>query len=124
MKPIKLVQAPVVQGRSRGRRIGIPTINVEPSAAPKELSHGIYACWITVSGKRYRGAMHFGPRPAFDDTETLEVHILDELITEVPKTVDLEVVKRLRDVENFSNTKELVARINQDISETRAILEA
>lgn len=123
LKPIAIRGANVVPGRGRGKTIGIPTINVEISSAPAELTHGIYACDVLLNGKKYMGAMHFGERPAFNDTETLEVHIIDETVTEVPATIDMTVVERLRGVEDFTTTEALVARIREDIDRARAILQ-
>ncbi len=120
--PIVLKQANVITGRSRGRRIGIPTINLELANLPKELKLGIYACWIMINDKKYRGAMHYGLRPVFKDTETLEVHILDETIMDEPKTVDLEIVGFIRDVEDFPSPEALVERIRRDIEEARLML--
>lgn len=120
--PLTIKEAVVIPGRSRGRRIGIPTLNIDLRAIPKELEHGIYACWITVNGKRLMGAMHYGPRPVFKDSETFEVHVLDAALAESPKTVDIEIVARIRDVENFASTEALKETIAADIAAVRAIL--
>jgi FAD synthase len=108
MRSISIRSAPTVSGASRGQRMGIPTINVDPASASKKLEHGIYACWITVDGKRYRGALHYGPRPAFSDPSvTLEIHVIDALIQRLPASVDLEIVEKIRDIENFESTEAL-----------------
>ena len=119
---ILIAGAAVVSGSARGRRIGIPTLNIELSSAPKELSHGIYACFISLGGKKYRGAMHYGPRPVFKDTETFEVHVLDAVIDEPPSTIDLEVIAKIRDVKDFPSTEALKEAIAADIAATRAML--
>ncbi len=124
LKPIVMKGATVVPGRGRGKTIGIPTINVEISSAPKELTHGIYACDVFLSGKKYMGAMHFGERPAFKDSETLEVHIIDETVNDVPSTIDMTIVAKLRGVEDFTTTEALVARIQEDIDKARVILQS
>lgn len=123
-EPLRIAAAPVVPGASRGRRIGIPTINVELSIIPKKLRHGIYACWILWNGKKYPGALHYGPRLVFNDSETCEVHVLDAIIDQTPKTVDIEIIARIRDVRNFKSTEALKQAIAADIEATRAILKA
>ncbi len=123
-KAIVISKATIVSGAGRGRRIGIPTLNIELSSAPKELTQGIYACWIILDGTRYKGAMHFGPRPVFKDSETLEVHVIDEAIAETPKTTDVEIVARIRGVENFPSVEALIEAIQSDIDASRAILSA
>jgi len=87
----------------------IPTINLEPPDPRKLLPpDGVYAVSVTVgrreagNEKRYGGMMNQGPRPTFgDQARTLEVHLFDfdgELYGE---TVDVEWVRRLRDVQAF-----------------------
>lgn len=122
LEPIIITSAPTIRGSSRGKKLGIPTINVDPSSAPKELQHGIYACWITIGTKQYGGAMHYGPRPVFQDVDSLEVHVLDATIDEVPRTVTIKVVARIRDVQDFPCATALMERIAEDMKEARAIL--
>lgn len=123
-EPVVMKNAVVVHGAGRGRRMGIPTLNMELSSAPKDFQHGIYACWIMVDGKKLMGAMHYGLRPAFKDSETLEVHVIDALIDKAPDTVDLIVVARIRDVEDFPDAEALIRKINDDIKAVRGILTA
>ncbi len=118
----QITAAKVVSGSARGRRIGTPTINIDPAQAPKELRHGIYACRISIAGKRYMGAMHYGLRPVFKDTETLEVHVLDATIERAPETVNIEIVGKIRNVKDFPGPEQLKEAIGQDIEAVRAML--
>ncbi len=68
------------------------------------------------------GAMHYGPRPVFNDSESFEIHILDEVIDVPPLDIIVEIVARLRDVQNFPDADALKAAIVEDIRQTRAIL--
>ncbi len=113
----------VVSGRSRGRRLGIPTINIDLSCVPKELKHGIYACWIWLNGKKHMGSIHYGLRPVFNDSETFEVHVLDTLIEVAPACVDILIVSRIRDIRNFDGPEGLKSAIAADIQATRAMLQ-
>lgn len=124
MKPIHFSNMQTIVGRSRGRAIGTPTINLDFSLLPDDFQHGIYACWITLGEKKFAGAMHYGPRPVFQDDVALEVHVLDALIEHVPATVDLEIAERIRDVQNFPSVQALQAAIASDIDAARGILRA
>ena len=110
-----------VTGASRGRRMEIPTINIDPTLA-KDLLHGVYAAWVTIAGKKYMGALHVGPRPVFKDSVSFEVHVLDADFANLPETVDLAVIEKIRDIEDFPSVEALKERIAGDIRETRAIL--
>jgi riboflavin kinase/FMN adenylyltransferase len=67
--------------------------------------------------------MNQGPRPTFgDQARTLEVHLFDfdgELYGE---TVDVEWVRRLRDVQAFPSREALVAQLERDRQAARATL--
>ena len=102
--------------------MGIPTINIDLAAVPPAFGHGIYACRISFAGRKYMGALHYGPRPVFKDTVSFEVHVIDETLPELPLSVDLEIVGRIRDVANFADAEALATRIRQDVEETRAML--
>lgn len=70
----------IVPGAGRGRRIGIPTINIA-TACDVGLAHGIYFCMVEMPphiGGEYYGAMHFGPRPTFGDPVPMcEIHLVE-----------------------------------------------
>ncbi len=119
----------VVQGKGRGRRIGVPTINLEiPEAVP--LNPGIYACWGRfLHGETLRpteammGALHYGPVPVFDQDEySLEVHLIDKTGWFFPDFVELDVVGYIREVKNFSDAGKLVRQIEKDIDQIIQVL--
>ncbi len=121
-KPVQIKHAKTVSGRSRGTRLGFPTINIDLVSAPQELAHGIYACWIFLNDQKYMGAMHYGDRPVFQDTKTFEVHVIDGEIRNFPEEVDVDVIARLREVLHFETTEALQEAIATDILNVRAIL--
>lgn len=122
-EPLEIRSAPVEQGAARGRELGYPTINVALRSAPPSLTHGIYACWVTANSQTFKGAMHYGPRPVFNDTETLEIHLIDAVIDVSPRTIDIAVIAKIREVEDFPSTEALLRKIAEDIQTVRAILE-
>jgi len=119
--PIK-IRARVIRGAGRGRRLGIPTINLDPSAMQRispsalHLIEGIWACRALLP-KAYWGVLHFGPRPVFDEEEkSLEVYLFDfEPKTKIPEELDIEIYGYIREIMNFKSPKELVERIGEDI---------
>jgi len=121
------IRGNVVRGAGRGRTIGIPTINLEPPDPRKLLPpDGVYAVRVrrgAESTEQYGGMMNQGPRPTFgDQARTLEVHLFDfdgELYGE---TVDVEWVRRLRDVQAFPSREALVAQLERDRQAARATL--
>lgn len=114
-----------VKGDGRGKQLGFPTINLH---IPWNLvlTSGIYACWITIDGTRYAGALHFGSVPTFDKVErTLEIYVLtdEDLPNEKIKKaqISVEVVSKLREVIKFEDVKDLKKQIAQDVDNSRAL---
>ena len=101
--------------------IGSPTLNLKVREVPKKLRHGIYACIATWNKRSRDAVMHFGPRPVFRAGPACEVHVL-EAFRITPKTVTVEVCKRLRSVRNFPSVEALKRQIAKDIAQARAML--
>ena len=116
--------ASTTHGAGRGKRIGTPTINLNLEDVPKEVTHGIYACYATIEDKKYPAVAHFGPRPVFQDTEAFEVHLLDTHIEKFPESITVELVKYLRDVQDFPSTEALLDAIQKDILAAKSILQS
>ena len=118
------VRGRVVRGAGRGRTIGIPTINLD-SPDPRKLlpPDGVFAVQVTIGQRRFGGMMNQGPRPTFGEpARTLEIHLFDfdgELYGE---TVNVEWVRRLRDVQAFASREALVAQLERDRQAARASL--
>ena len=121
------IRGKVVRGAGRGRTIGIPTINLESPDARKLLPpDGVYAVRVRIldPGSRLLGGMmNQGPRPTFgDQARTLEVHLFDFEGELYGETVDVEWVRRLRDVQAFPSRDALVAQLERDRQAARATL--
>ncbi len=70
----------IVSGYRMGRTIGFPTANIAVDTPNKLLpKEGVYAVWVFLLGKRYKGMLYIGKRPTLQngDNQTVEVHILD-----------------------------------------------
>lgn len=119
------IRGEVVRGAGRGRSIGVPTLNLAPPDRRKLLPpDGVYAVRVALaSGERYGGMMNQGPRPTFAEHErTLEVHLFDfsgELYGEM---VQIEWVRRLRDVQAFPSRDALIAQLERDRQAARGSL--
>ncbi len=113
-----------IKGKGRGKLLGYPTINLEiPSNFNEE--EGIYAGWVWIGIKKYKGAFHFGPVPTFHEKEkSLEVFLIgaDERDLKNIDAVEIELVKKTRDVVNFSSQENLIKQIGIDIGEIQRIL--
>lgn len=121
--PIRFISSPIA-GAGRGKKLNVPTINLDLQTVPIAMQHGVYACLVSLDGGKtwLQSATHYGPRPVFQDSVSFEVHLLDTTVALAPESIQVQVIARLRDVQNFPGPDELKAAIAQDISQTRAIL--
>ncbi|MBI3366280.1 riboflavin kinase [Candidatus Roizmanbacteria bacterium] len=115
-----------VKGKGRGKLLGYPTINLEiPSMFIED--EGIYASWVMIEDKKYKGALHFGPVPTFGEkAKSLEVFLIgaDEkkLRNLKASIIEIVLVKKIRDILSFSNPKDLSQQITMDVEEIDRIL--
>lgn len=119
-------QSKHIKGMGRGKNLGFPTINL---TIPEELllDDGIYAAWIDIGGRAYKGALHFGPVPTFNERETqLEVHLIDVTDDNFPNTdgidIEVDVVEKIREVQRFDETVDLIEQIARDVEKVQKIL--
>ncbi len=116
-----MIRGKVVHGEGRGHALGIPTLNVEVAAL--DLPYGVYAVWLLWENQRLPGVMNWGSRPTFHEEEPrMEVHVLDFEGNLYGEEVEVDVVTKLRGVQNFSSKEELVAQIHKDIEGARGRL--
>ena len=122
-RPFQLVGT-VVLGDGRGRTLGYPTANLEVEARMVTPGHGVYAGWAEVGGGRWKAAVNVGVRPTFDGHDvTIEAHLLDFSEDLYGQEMRLDFVARLRDEIRFPSVEKLVERIEQDVAETRKVLD-
>jgi riboflavin kinase / FMN adenylyltransferase len=116
----------VVPGARRGAGLGFPTANLATDLAPL-LAAGVYAGWAegpALGGRRLAAAISLGNNPTFGagGPPVLEAHLLDWTGDLYGERLRLGFTARLRDHVRFASVDELVARIHQDVAETRALL--
>ncbi len=112
----------VTHGAARGGRIGFPTANLEgiDTLIP---AHGVYAGRAFVGGSVYAAAINIGPNPTFgDDVAKLEAHLIDFDEDLYGKIVEVDFLKRLRDIQPFGSVDALKDQLQLDVAATRAAL--
>lgn len=115
----------VIHGDGRGRRINIPTANIDYPKQKVTPPNGIYVCWAHIGTERYMAAANIGFNPTFTPDKTtpsLEAHLLDFSGDIYGRDVKLEFVTRVRDELKFNSVDALLERIWEDIRITREML--
>ncbi|MCC2097745.1 MAG: bifunctional riboflavin kinase/FAD synthetase [Hyphomicrobiales bacterium] len=116
------VKGEVIHGQKLGRTLGFPTANLQLDPSNK-LRHGIYAVRIEFDGQTHDGVASWGRRPTVDNgAPLLEIYVFDFSGDLYGKQVEVGFVEWIRGEEKFDSLDTLVARIEQDAAEARAIL--
>jgi riboflavin kinase/FMN adenylyltransferase len=119
------ISGPVVHGDGRGRRINIPTANIDYPKDKVIPANGVYACWAWVGTEKYPAAVNIGINPTFTpdkEIPNVEAHILDFDRELYGQEVKLEFVEYLRQELKYNNVEALLEQIHADITNTRQIL--
>lgn len=114
-------RGPIVHGLGRGRDLGFPTANIRPPAGRKLLPKaGIYAVRASLRTEIREGLLHLGPRPTFvGSPPSIELYLLDFDRDIYGQDVKVDFLARLRDVEPFATTAELIAQMQRDRDRAR-----
>lgn len=107
----------VHHGSRAGRKIGFPTINLDPKILPTETMQGVYASRITTSDSvSYFGALYLGPRLVFDESRiVLEVHIINFDQQIYGQQIFFTLEKFIRPPLSFNTITELKEQIQSDL---------
>lgn len=112
----------VVEGRKRGKGLGFPTANIEPTS---ELipPFGVYAARLTAKGEERPAVVNIGRNPTFEDvTCSIEAHVLDYAGDLYGEPVTLAFIERIRDEQKFPSPQALVEQIHRDVARARRLL--
>lgn len=112
----------IVRGHGRGQKIGFATANLNPhhETLPPE---GVYAAWATVRGHRTAAVVHIGPRPTFGESDpTIEAHFLKPHRRLYGVSIEIQFVRKLRQIRSFGTVERLIEAIGKDIRRTRSVL--
>lgn len=117
------VTGKVVHGLHRGTGLGFPTANLSEirTIIPKD---GVYACVAQCEGKSYPATTSIGENSTFDEhARKIEAHLIGCDETLYDKTMHLDFIARIRDMQRFDSPEELVTNIRSDLEKTKEILE-
>ncbi|RLC52218.1 MAG: bifunctional riboflavin kinase/FAD synthetase [Candidatus Cloacimonadota bacterium] len=112
----------VVSGKKIGRKIGFPTINVEPSDPNKLIpAIGVYISEATIEKQKYIAVTNIGYSPTLKRTniKEIETFILDFEGEVYDKEVEIIFHRRLRDEVLFPSENDLIKAIFKDVEQTR-----
>lgn len=118
------ISGKVVPGKQLGRKLGIPTANLQ---LPGELAcprFGVYICRAWVDGESYPAVTNIGIRPTVEgDGVTVEPWILDFRGDLYGREIRLDFYRFLRPEIKFPDLSSLQEQIRRDARQTRRFFE-
>jgi len=122
------IEGPVLHGEKRGRALGYPTANmsIDGLHPPR---FGVYAVLVDVLDGphtgRYQGVASMGVRPMFGvNSPNLETFLFDFKGDLYGARLSVALVEHLRDEVAYAGVDKLIAQMNADSLQARAVLTA
>jgi len=105
----------VSHGLGLGKKLGIPTVNIELKKDKFSLPNGVYFTAVKIGEKLYSGITNVGVCPTFDAREVhAETFIFDFDESIYNADIRLYFIEFLRDEIKFSSENDLIMQINID----------
>jgi len=113
----------VFHGDKRGRQLGFPTANVLLKRRVSPIS-GVYVVKINTVDNCFSGVANIGSRPTVAGIrQQLEVHIFNFNKDIYGETIEVVMLKKLRNEMKFSSLDELTKQITQDSEQAKAYVQ-
>ena len=113
------IKGRVLHGRSDGRKLGFPTVNMligEGKIIPK---NGVYRTALVIDGRVYDGVSNIGTCPTFKgDQVRLETHIIGYEGDLYDRELRVYLLGYLREERKFDSVEELIKQIDYDKNRT------
>lgn len=114
-----IISGRIRHGDKKGRTIGFPTANIALERKVSPL-HGVYAVKVQLGDTTYCGVANIGQRPTVNGSRMqLEIHLFDFDNDIYGKTIDTQVLHKIRDEFKFDSFEMLKQQIARDVIEAK-----
>lgn len=105
----------VVEGNKIGRTLGFATANLAINKEEKLLPNGVFIVNVAIKEKIFNGLLNIGIRPTLHGfTKTVEVHILDFNENIYGQEIEILLLHKIRNEQEFDSIESLKNQINLD----------
>lgn len=110
----------VVHGEARGRKLGFPTLNIQPAKDQWIPGIGVYAVRVKVDDQWYQGMCSVSHNETFGNNPlTIEINLFDFSQMIYGQEVEVEWDQYLRAPVKFESVDQLIAQLKQDQTDTQ-----
>ncbi len=110
-------EAKIIKGMGRGKKIGLPTINLD--RVNLDIDYGVYLVKAEIDGVVHKGLLHFGLKETFGEAASLELFIEEYLLNIMQKNVKIKIGRKIREIRKFVGPNELKEQVNKDLEELK-----
>ncbi len=117
------IRGMVTHGAGRGANIGFPTANVHAidTLIPAD---GVYAGRAMTESGSWPAAINIGTSPTFgEQIHKVEVHLIGFTGSLYGQPLEVDFLKRLRDIQPFKSSEALQGQLQRDVEAARKITE-
>ena len=118
---MKKIEGVVIHGLGNGKKVDMPTANLDIENINKDIEYGVYATKVIIDDKSYLGVCNIGNRPTVDNKQAIEVLIIDFNKDIYGKKIEIELLKKLRDIEKFNSLIDVKKQVDKDIEKTKEL---
>ncbi|MFH4968407.1 bifunctional riboflavin kinase/FAD synthetase [Gaetbulibacter sp. M240] len=115
-----MLSGTVVKGKGMGKDLGFPTANIAVKEDYKLIpKYGSYIVSSEIDGAIVYGMMNIGVNPTFQtNKESIEVHFFDFNKIIYSKTIQVDLIARLREEQKFDSVEALKEQLQKDKAAT------
>ena len=111
----------VIHGLGNGRKVNMPTANLDIKDLDKDIEYGVYAVKVIIDNQTFLGVCNIGSRPTVDNKKTIEVMIIDFNEDIYGKTIEIVLLKKIREIEKFNSLEDVKKQVDIDIKKTKEL---
>ena len=114
------ISGKVVRGKGLGKKLSIPTANININNNIVLPKNGVYKTIVQVRDKKYKALTNIGLNPTFENHPySIENYILDFNEDIYGRDIEIYFLKRIRPEKRFDTLDQLVAQVQKDIEIVR-----
>lgn len=115
--PLFILNGKVQKGKSRGKALGFPTINFPLT---QNIPEGIYVSQIKIDNRLHNALTFIGAARTFGESVLqAETYVLDFGKDVYEQTVEVSLLKKIRNNKKFASADELVEQMKKDKQQTK-----
>jgi riboflavin kinase / FMN adenylyltransferase len=112
------ISGKIEHGTGLGSKISYPTINIVVDR--DDSVRGVYVCCVRLSEREFHGAGYVGEKSTLPEGKDIcEVYLFEDCGDIYGEMVEVELIKKIRDVQKVENLEELKLLISNDVTKAK-----